>query len=272
MDTLNKLIHDAEHKWLNSLSSVCHELLQDQNLPSHDHRHHFRVWIFIKELLHFLDTYSEIKFDYHFIEGLIIAAFFHDTGMRGNRGVKHGKISRGLCEKYFSENNVITPLLYQQILDAIEHHDDKEYKDKKDVVLSKPTLLTILNAADDLDAFGYTGIVRYAEIYLLRGILVKELKENVILNAQKRFDHFASAFSNFPSMVEKYRKKFDILIGFYQSLYKNEKNILIINNIKENLAKGTCDELSQLIEPVIPGLTEFKESLKNESEFRYPIT
>ena len=29
---------------------------------------------------------------------------------------------------------------------------------------------TILSVADDLDAFGFTGIYRYLEIYLTRGI------------------------------------------------------------------------------------------------------
>ena len=31
-------------------------------------------------------------------------------------------------------------------------------------------LLTVLSVADDLDAFGFTGIYRYSEIYLTRGI------------------------------------------------------------------------------------------------------
>ena len=37
-------------------------------------------------------------------------------------------------------------------------------------VASKPNeLLTILSVADDLDAFGFSGIFRYSEIYLIRG-------------------------------------------------------------------------------------------------------
>ena len=44
----------------------------------------------------------------------------------------------------------------------------------------------MLSVADDLDAFGFTGIYRYSEIYLMRGINPNQLGHLIIENAAKQ--------------------------------------------------------------------------------------
>ena len=55
-------------------------------------------------------------------------------------------------------------------------------------------LLNILSVADDLDAFGYTGIYRYSEIYLTRGISPKEIGNLIRENASRRYHNFEKIF------------------------------------------------------------------------------
>lgn len=70
-----------------------------------------------------------------------------------------------ICIQYFEENKLPKPDRFEEILFAIENHDDKDYKQNN----TEPnSVFSILCNADDLDAFGKVGIVRYTEIYLLR--------------------------------------------------------------------------------------------------------
>ena len=80
-------------------------------------------------------------------------------------GVKHGKHSRDLCQRFLMENN-LPENDFTDVLEAIENHDNKDYSGNT----IQNDLLTILSISDDLDAFGITGIYRYSEIYLTRGI------------------------------------------------------------------------------------------------------
>ena len=51
---------------------------------------------------------------------------------------------------------------YQEVLDAIENHDNKDYSGDFEV----NDLLKILSGADDLDALGFTGIFGLFDISL----------------------------------------------------------------------------------------------------------
>ena len=108
----------------------------------------------------------------------------HDIGMSVDPGVKHGKHSRNLCLQFLNKNN-LPETDYRDALEAIEYHDNKDYISNS----FKNYLLTVLSVSDDLDAFGITGIFRYSEIYLTRGIdpekigylIRKMLKEGSII-------------------------------------------------------------------------------------------
>jgi hypothetical protein len=76
-------------------------------------------------------------------------------------------------------------------------------------------LLTILSVADDLDAFGYTGIFRYSEIYLTRGIDPKKIGYMIRENGEKRFDNFVKAFGSESEIVQKHKKRYNILDDFF---------------------------------------------------------
>jgi hypothetical protein len=99
-------------------------------------------------------------------------------------------------------------------MQAIEYHDNKEYADS----LVNDKLLLLLSVADDLDAFGYTGILRYADIYLERDVSITDLGRMVIENSGKRFQNFEKAFSDYPELVERHLTRYQTLIRFYSEL------------------------------------------------------
>ena len=123
MNDLRDKIHEVENKWLDSLYNNCKGLFSGSTVPSHDHEHHLRVWKSCKEIITELAPTHPIE--YELIESLIIASFFHDTGLTITLNENHGKQSRLICEDYFDHNNIEKPFNFIQILDAIEKHDDK---------------------------------------------------------------------------------------------------------------------------------------------------
>jgi len=160
MMKISNLINITEKKYLTTLEVFFMEKWGDTKLWSHDLSHHKRVWNYAKELLNYSD-----EVDNQFIEKLLIACYLHDIGMVIERGEKHGIQSRRLCEEFLSRNEMNTSD-FTDLLHVIEYHDNKNYQDSS----GQNILFTILTVADDLDALGYIGIYRYAEIYLLRGV------------------------------------------------------------------------------------------------------
>ena len=115
------------------------------------------MWKYAIEIISSSDY--QFRTDRHFLQELIIACYFHDIGMAVNHGIYHGVTSREKTVE-FMEITGMNPSDYTDALKAIEYHDDKEY-------IFQPgdnKVLEILSVADDLDAFGITGIYRYAEI------------------------------------------------------------------------------------------------------------
>jgi hypothetical protein len=136
--------------------------------------------------------------------------------MSVDTGVRHGHQSRELCVRFLKENN-LKESDYDDVLQAIENHDNKEYRDSA----AKFDLLTILSTADDLDAFGFTGIYRYVEIYLARDMGMEQIGHRVMENATKRFDNFEKLFGFSYSILQKHKKRYNILINFF-SKYNNQ--------------------------------------------------
>jgi hypothetical protein len=225
MSNINDWIRIAEQKWLQIFYLFCRNLFRNVYLPSHNHDHHLRVWHFSRELLRNLYVYN-FKVTYESVEGLMIAAFFHDTGMSVTKGEKHGKESRRICRDFFHDNKIPPPSSFTEILDAIENHDKKEYG-RISVRMNRRQdlpIITLLNISDDLDAFGYTGIYRYAEIYLLRKIPVKRLPGEVLNNLAARFEHINISITELKDFLTHHFKRYEITREFFLLLEQQLRN------------------------------------------------
>ena len=212
MDLSDK-INSAEGLDKNRLESYFISIFPADHLFSHGLDHHRRVWKYAKELLSYIDN-PEI--DQLFIQKLLIACYLHDTGMAIDTGEKHGRHSRIICEKFLEENN-IQKSDFQDVLMATEQHDNKDYSAQQ----NDDPLLKILSAADDLDAFGYIGIFRYTEIYMLRGTKPADLGYVILSNASNRIRYFNSKFAMYPDLTGKHQKKFQILYEFFRHYNRN---------------------------------------------------
>jgi HD superfamily phosphodiesterase len=204
-------IKNSEEAFIPLLENFFKKNYSKDKLISHGLDHHRRVWDYAKELLCYREKDGN-EFDLMFTQKLLIACYLHDIGMSIDTGVKHGHHSRALCIKFLREQN-LDESDYEDLLSAIEYHDNKEYPGIKDQDL----LLTILSVADDLDAFGETGISRYLEIYNERGIDTVCLGKTIRDNARKRFENFEKNFRKYPALVEKHRKRYLVLDIYFKT-------------------------------------------------------
>lgn len=213
---LEQVIESAEDRYLQILERFFNEKWRETELFSHDLDHHRRVWKYARELL--LCRKNEVtSFTSDFYNKLLIACYLHDIGMSVNPGIKHGLQSSEICRDFLLENN-FPESGTGDVLDAVEHHDDKEYKTHW---FNNNEILKILSVADDLDAFGYIGIYRYLEIYITRNIRPEIIGDEIRKNALGRFQNFELQFSEYPKLIEKHRKRFLILDDFFAG-YKAE--------------------------------------------------
>jgi HD superfamily phosphodiesterase len=212
---LEQIIESAEKEYLQILEDFFIEKWGKTLLYSHDIDHHRRVWQYAKELLE--EISSEVKDTTpEFPSKLLIACYLHDLGMAVDPKVHHGIHSRELCRSFLLQNN-INESNFSDVLDAVEYHDDKEYKAQG---YNNNEILKILAVADDLDAFGYIGIYRYLEIYIARGIQPEIIGHEIRKNARKRFQNFEVSFGNFQKLIERHRKRFLILDEFFSGYIK----------------------------------------------------
>jgi HD superfamily phosphodiesterase len=213
-------ISQAEKNWLHALYAHARELYRSTFLPSHDHSHHLRVWNISKQILKeiaVLDSFLTPAL----VEGVLIAAMFHDLGMAQSIREDHGRLGKELCRSWFSESGHSPPPGFDGILKAIEMHDRKEARFYTDPQTgSSAGVLGILSLADDLEAMGVIGIYRYAEIYLLRGIPLEDLGKRILENAASRFLNLSSSGTGV-RVIGEYRKQFDELTRFY-NLYNRQ--------------------------------------------------
>lgn len=203
-------IRQAEEKHGARLREECRRIFTTASIPSHDHLHHERVWKNAEQLLESLYGAGMVS-GFSIAEKAIIAAFFHDTGLTVNRGVDHGRESRRICSEFLKSLSMSdTDRL--EILDAVEKHDDKVYTGKSD----PSSLAAIIAVADDMDAFGETGIGRYGEIYSMRGITASEMPGMIVENVLSRLRHLESTYGIFPDLVEEMRGKAQTVISYFR--------------------------------------------------------
>lgn len=211
---LTVTFESAELEFRQILEEFFISVYDEKSLRSHGIEHHRRVWKYAKEITVLLSDNNSIS-DHTFPYKLIIACYLHDIGMSVDHGVRHGKHGRDLCIRFLLKNN-LSENDYKDALEAIENHDKKDYS----VNTVSNELMLILSVADDLDAFGFTGIFRYSEIYLKRGINPETIGHLVIENARNRFDNLAKIFRFSDEFVRKHKKRFDILENFFAGYNK----------------------------------------------------
>lgn len=209
-------LQTAEEKHRNNLEQFLEEVFTDIFLPSHGLDHHRRVW---KHAVELCLSGINVPRDEKFAEKLIVACYLHDAGMVFDRGEKHGKQSSELC-RFFLRRHNLSENEFSETLEAIANHDDKSYSEEN----STSYLKNILNIADDLDAFGFTGIYRYIEIYLERGKPIRELGSRILSNVAGRFKNFRKFYGNNASLINRHNERYRIVEDFCINLIKESDN------------------------------------------------
>jgi HD superfamily phosphodiesterase len=232
---IQKTIEQAEYKWLSEVYNFCRNGFSSTYLPSHDETHHFRVWHFAKALI---PGYHSIihPFTTAHIEGILLAAMLHDTGMSETLDVNHGRAGRHLAVLFLNKMPSI-PELADDILDAIEKHDDKSYSSESSREKDEGIILTILSLADDMDAFGAIGVFRYYEIYLLRGITVGKMAGKVLPNLDRRYDAIENRLQSWPKMLSDIEKRYRTTRGFFEDLQASDPRALNVTDIFESVMR-----------------------------------
>lgn len=227
----NSIIKTVEDKWLKILFDKTRAEFLKNPIPSHDESHHLRVWNSAKEIIYLLSVQG-YKFSFNDIEKIIIAVFFHDTGLTITQSADHGAMSRKICENFIYSFSA--ELETEEIFKAIENHDDKKYLNIKSEDLN--TVYTILTTSDDLDAYGAIGVYRYLEIYFMREIPVNYIPEKVCKNLIDRFNYFENKFYSCREFVMKHRERQQFTYNFFYN-YDNKVNSEIINFLIKHIIK-----------------------------------
>jgi HD superfamily phosphodiesterase len=211
---LTRQIKSAEKQFKQILEGYFASIYNEKILPSHGLNHHRRVWLNACDLItdgFIKNTITDSGFPF----SLIIACYLHDLGICVEQGPDHGKHSCLLCREFMNLYD-LRESDYPGLLEAIERHDEKEYVLNPD----RSFLNIILSVADDLDAFGITGIYRYAEIYSARGIKNEMLAVKIRENARRRFNHFRHEFGNSGPLFLKHLERYQLLDSFYMEFEK----------------------------------------------------
>jgi HD superfamily phosphodiesterase len=247
---IGKVIENVEARWQSPLLKNCRKLFSGVFMPSHDHSHHHRVWNYAKSILLFWHRYSGST-DRQFVEELIIAAYFHDTGMVIDPGINHGKASKKICLEFFKSPGFCpvspAPDSLKRISDAIESHDDKSLKTGADGLTREevPDLGVLLAAADDLDAYGKIGIYRYAEIYLLRGLQPEDLPGKVSGNVWDRFESMRASLGFLNDLIDRHEPRFREVYDFYLRLGQAMASVSERSALESELIRMIGDALRQ---------------------------
>jgi HD superfamily phosphodiesterase len=228
--SLSEAVESSENKYKKILELYFTRIWGNTFLGSHDIEHHRRVWRYARELLIYAGNSGKNVTSID-SDKLIITCFLHDLGMSADPGQDHGFQSKKLCFTFLEENN-LPESDFEDVLIVIENHDKKDYQYHRKSI----DLFSLLSVADDLDAFGFTGIFRYIEIYLARGIHPSEIGKPVSVNAEGRFRNFVSIFGFSEPLVSHHRERYQVLDLFFRglSLEKEKKEIKEIKEIKES--------------------------------------
>jgi HD superfamily phosphodiesterase len=221
----------AEGKWLPVIRPFFEHLSEGRWMPSHDFDHHRRVW---RNACEFAGNMNPV--DEFFYEKLILACFFHDTGLLYDITSKHGAESRRICENFLTIHTEKIPFECQNLLEAIENHDNKEYGHSSPLPYN--AIYHLLSKADDLDAFGALGAYRYTEIYLMREIETMEMPEMVLLNAERRFENLLKPENHLdPILKADIIEKFNILKRLFTAGSFAESPLSLIEWIKKKVVE-----------------------------------
>lgn len=218
--TTNKYTLKYQQELLTLLYQQCYSIFRGHHLPSHDHLHHLRVWNYTKDLLNELSESGRI-FTSNEISLMMLSVFFHDTGLTKTLGEDHGAESRKICEAFLNKQHGLFSFDTNPALKAIELHDRKESPSSLPAG-TEAEILKILSICDDLDAYGPIGIVRYAEIYYLRGIPLGGMSEKVLQNMTCRFDFFIAQQWIPESFFLNHKARYLYARRFYESIRNND--------------------------------------------------
>jgi HD superfamily phosphodiesterase len=207
-DHLKESFRIVENSFKEVIESFFLSIYPANYLISHGIEHHRRVWEYAKDLLRY--STDTVITDPLFIKKLMFACYFHDIGMAIDFGVNHGNSSMNKCIEFMIKNGM-DPAIYKDALEAIHFHDDKNY----DSTASHSSLLKILSSADDLDAFGFIGIFRYADIFLRRNVNPVELGIRIKKNAAVRFKNFLQNHPISKDSIKQHNDRFMILDNFF---------------------------------------------------------
>lgn len=245
MEKLLEQIHQVEQKHLYELYKYMVKVFENTNLPSHDALHHLRVWLHCRGLIIELHK-AGLDIPNDLIENAIVACFFHDSGLTIDIGEVHGKLGGQICRNYYNQYPNVTIKNIDEVVKAIEFHDDKSVKLG---VVTKPEDMVCLNrlvsTADDLDAIGIIGIFRYIEIYLKRGIPDNEIPKKVIKNLKNRFNNFTNAYSSLHRFTDKQRVRHLETLNFFieldsemtEGLNNPDSQLAVFKILKEQLVE-----------------------------------
>jgi HD superfamily phosphodiesterase len=225
---LTAFIESAESRFKQILEDFFVSVYDEKNLYSHGIDHHRRVWNYAKELLTTRLIQSKLRPACD-PSKLIIVCYLHDIGMSVEPGPRHGFKSRELCIQFLNKYK-LSEYDYEDVLDTIMNHDNKDYTSDR----RTNDLLKVLSVADDLDAFGFTGIYRYSEIYLTRGVNPHQLGLLVLENAEKRFKNFEDIYGVQNFYVKFHRKRYEILCNFFRQYNEQADSCNFITDAPES--------------------------------------
>ncbi len=227
-----KSIVEAENRWLQPVEAFNRELFQEHWMPAHDLAHHQRVWKHARWLFEVLP--SNFSFPW---ELLLLACYFHDTGMIYDHGPGHGKKSRQVCESFLKLHPHLLTSDPEPALTAIELHDDKTYTTK---VQHNP-VYTLLCLADDWDAFGALGACRYIEIYWQRGLSAEQIPMAVLENAAMRYLNMKRQLSACSDVLNKVEVRYRILCSYFESSAYMETPVSLVEWMEEYVLRPKKD-------------------------------
>jgi HD superfamily phosphodiesterase len=230
MHSIDYTIKSVENKWLTILTGKVESIFKNTFLPSHDLQHHLRVWEYAKRLLIAYEG-QNIVFSAEKIEALMLAVFFHDTGLTITIDSSHGEAGSAIALEFIKSLKENWKNEYtSELLEAIVKHDDKEYSDS---IAEDKThgIYEILTVADDIDALGCLGLVRYYEIYFNRNIPETTITEKIKVNLTSRFEFISKQISHLPEYYQLQKSRYEKSIKHLS--YLNKDDIFELREIVE---------------------------------------
>jgi HD superfamily phosphodiesterase len=213
-------ISAVESRWLITTKKYIASLFSSIGLPSHDHLHHLRVWSFAKQLVSSAAKKYEIDTSINYIEALFFACLFHDTGMIKTISEDHGSASIEFAQDFLRNQSGYNNLFTEEAMRAIALHDDKTYYNiRKSPV---PGIYEFLTIADDLDAFGALGLMRYLEIYIRRSIDIKDIKQKINQNIKSRYDFLVSFLSVDHTLFKEHNQRYMLSVSYLNRLTRKD--------------------------------------------------